>query len=189
MPSSTRELSSRGWCSAAPSEASAARGRSFIDSPRSSVAMPVPTVHTRPRAARRAALRAGDRAAASELQIARRGVLAPAKLISRVLVATLPALVLGLAWQGSRGLWEPDEVATRTSPGRRVRRLAGGAVSQRCPVSRQAAAALLERRREHEAARRQRVGRADSERTVLRSQPRRWSQRSDAGCGTGKPAG
>ena len=31
------------------------------------------------------------------------------KRICRTLVAVLPAIVLGLAWQGSRGLWEPDE--------------------------------------------------------------------------------
>jgi 4-amino-4-deoxy-L-arabinose transferase-like glycosyltransferase len=35
--------------------------------------------------------------------------LAPGALARRILVAALPALVLGLGWQGSRGLWEPDE--------------------------------------------------------------------------------
>ena len=45
----------------------------------------------------------------SELREPGRVGLASTKLVRRTLVAALPAVVLGLAWQGSRGLWEPDE--------------------------------------------------------------------------------
>ncbi len=46
---------------------------------------------------------------AERAQRTRKVALASSQLVRRTLIAILPAVVLGLAWQGSRGLWEPDE--------------------------------------------------------------------------------